>query len=794
MLPVPPMFRAGSDIRLATRIALVASALTVLFALIVGGTSYWMTRSQITQGTESALDNNASLIAGRLSSTLGSVVNTLSELKQNDLIINSLMDSLTRTTSLEPFLADFSTVNGVPVEIVLTDFEGNAVAGSRSVTDTTSRWNKPVLESGTPFVSIENRSSGVYMIVAEPVFYSRTRSTEGALIHKIDLTGLIRDINVTGGHGLVRILQHGEPILLGNAAPDHDQELSSMFTKVRQLDLPDVLARLGLSVEVSASEAAVNQPLKRLTLIYLGFGLVLVVVVIFLSIFAANRLARPLSELEQVAAMVVASGSFDHRFEGGGYTEIIRLGQTFNHMLDSLGSAHAQVTKLANQDVLTGLANRALFHKNLCRDLLSIQRSHEFLAILLLDIDKFKDINDTLGHPVGDELLKQITIRLQALVRTTDTVSRLGGDEFALIAMHLNDNNDAAILGQKIINSLAEPYLISDQEIHISVSIGIAICPGDGDDPNLLLSNADLALYKAKENGRGNFQFFNAGLNATAQQRKQVEKSIRTALDHSQYCLHYQPKIDLKTGAIVGVEALVRWQSENGLVYPDHFIPIAEDSRLIVPLGEWILGEACRQKLAWEQSGLPPFSVAVNLSVVQLGQEKHITRLMQVIEDSGVDPEGLEIEITESALLEKTDAIPKRLRSFRDLGVSLAIDDIGTGYSSLSNLKRLPVDVLKIDRSFIRGLEVDNDDAAITKAIIQLGLSLDLTIVAEGVETSGQVKFLQQQGCHQSQGFLYSPALNERELVKWVEGWDSSDDPVDTSATQVSSSIGAVPR
>lgn len=768
-MPRPRVIWGGSETRLATRIALTAAALTLLFVLILGGTSYLLTRAQITEGVETALDHHAALLAGRLSATLGSVVNTLSGLRQNALILNALMDSLTRDTSLKPFLEDFSTVNGVPVDIALTDFEGKAVVGSRAVAGMTTRWMQPVLEGARPYVSIERDASGVYLLVAEPVLYMRTLSPEGALVHRVDLSRLLHDFNAAGENEPVRLLQRGQPFLEKRAADSWTGDGGrQMLTRVRALDLPGLLAPLDLAVEVRSESAVIARPLRELTLVYVYLGLALLVAVIVLSMVAARRLARPLSELEQIAASVVASGSFDHRFSGGGYTEVARLGETFNQMLESLGSAHAQLTQLAHHDVLTGLANRALFHARLGSELLDAQRAEGRLAVLLLDVDHFKDINDTLGHPVGDELLRRVATRLSALVRSTDMVARLGGDEFALIATHLKTANDAAILGEKIITSSAEPYRIFEHKIFASVSIGIAICPTDGDDTDQLLRNADLALYKAKGEGRGHFQFYDPGLNTAAQKRKQMETAIRGALEQSAFRLHYQPKVDLLTGEMVGVEALVRWYGAHGLVCPQEFIPVAEEARLIVPLGEWILREACRQKLAWDQAGMRPFTVAVNLSPVQLRHDEHIGRLMQVIVDTGVDPRGLEIEITESALMERVETVASRLAGFRALGVRLAIDDIGTGYSSLANLKRLSVDVLKIDRSFVRDMEADADDAAIARAVIQLGHSLDLTVVAEGVETPGQAELLNREGCRQAQGFLYSRALDAQALTDWI--------------------------
>ncbi|MCB1914998.1 MAG: EAL domain-containing protein [Rhodocyclaceae bacterium] len=759
--------RAGG-FGLAARIALAASALTLLFVTGIGAVSYVVTRAQITQGVKDGLSHQAALLASRLSTTLNSVATTLSELKQNALVLNSLMDSYTRRTSLDPFLADFSTINGVPVEITLTDFEGNPVAGAAGGALGSAHWKVGVLERGLPYVTVEERAGRATLLVAEPIFYVGTLSPEGALVHRIDLARLVGESAPEVANGSVQLLYNGRSILGQDPSAGGTGRSRRALTQTKPLELHAMLAPLRLDVRLRADPALIRGPLAQLTLIYLLIGLAVLIGAVLFSALAARRLARPLRELEQVAASVVASGSVDHRFEVGAFAEVARLGQTFNLMLERLGAAQHQLARLAHHDALTGLANRIRFHQQLSAALADVQRSHDTLGVLLLDLDNFKDVNDTLGHPVGDELLKQVAGRLRALVRATDTVARLGGDEFAIIATHLTDSGAAAVLGNKMVEAISESFEFADHEIYVSASVGIAVCPSDGDSSEQLLKNADLALYKAKQEGRCNFQFFDQQLNDAAQTRKQIEASIRAAIDEAAFCLHYQPRIDLETGTVAGVEALVRWRSAGRMVYPDAFVPVAEESRLIVPLGEWILRAACEQKRTWDRQGMCPFTVAVNLSAIQLGRDDYVERLLAVVEDSGVDPAGLEIEITESALMERVDVIADRLARFRALGVRLAIDDIGTGYSSLVNLKRLSVDVLKIDKSFIRDLEDDPDDAAITRAIIQLGTSLDLTVVAEGVEKPGQESFLRRQGCHQAQGYLYAAALPPEELAVWV--------------------------
>ncbi|MCB1908332.1 MAG: EAL domain-containing protein [Rhodocyclaceae bacterium] len=760
--------RAGG-IGLAARIALAASALTLLFVTAIGAVSFFVTRAQISQGVRDGLAHQAALLASRLSTTLDSVAVTLNELKQNALVLNSLMDSYTRRTSLEPFLDDFSTINGLPVEITLTDFEGRPVAGAAAVAANAERWKPGVLEQGRPYVTVERRDGRAWLLVAEPIFYVGTVSPEGALVHRIDLASLVGDFAPDAlQDGSLQLLHDGRPIL------GRDPAAAGSLTQTKPLELHAMLEPLSLGVRLTADPALINGPLQRLTKIYLLIGLAVLACAVMLSTLAARRLAKPLRELEQVAFSVVASGSVDHRFEVGDYVEVARLGQTFNLMLERLGAAQKQLARLAHQDALTGLANRIRFHQQLGAALADVRRSKDALAVLLLDLDNFKDVNDTLGHPVGDELLKEVAGRLCGLVRSTDTVARLGGDEFAVIATHLGDSSAAAVLARKMVDAVSSAFELCEHEIYVSASVGIAVCPSDGNSSELLLKNADLALYKAKQEGRCNFQFFDPQLNDAAQTRKQIEASIRAAIDESAFLLHYQPRIDIANGTVAGVEALVRWRSAERIVYPGEFVPVAEESRLIVPLGEWILRSACEQKLAWDRDGLAPFTVAVNLSAIQLGRDDYVERLLAVIVETGVDPTGLEIEITESALMERVDVIAERLARFHALGVRLAIDDIGTGYSSLVNLKRLAVDVLKIDQSFIRDLEFDPDDAAITRAVIQLGNSLDLTVVAEGVEKPGQEAFLRQHGCHQAQGFLYAKALPPDDLVAWIHARQAS--------------------
>lgn len=423
-------------------------------------------------------------------------------------------------------------------------------------------------------------------------------------------------------------------------------------------------------------------------------------------------------------------------------------------------SADERIRYLAQYDALTGLPNRALFQDRLLQAMANAQRDGEKFAVLFLDLDRFKTINDSLGHPIGDRLLQQAAARLTASVRPIDTVCRQGGDEFVIILLQIKNAADPALLAQKILASISQPYDIDDLELHVTPSIGIAIYPEDGRDTESLIKNADAAMYHAKENGRNNYQYFTENLNARAFERLSLENSLRRALERREFLLHYQPLVNLGSGAIIGAEALIRWQHPDfGLVPPDKFIPVAEDCGLIVPIGEWVIQEACRQNKAWQDAGLAPIPVAVNISALQFRQKNLEEVIQRILTESGLAAGHLEIELTESAIMKGAESTVETLLRFKKMGLRLSVDDFGTGYSSLSYLKRFPIDKLKIDRSFVRDVSIDPDDAAIASAIIAMAHRLRLRVIAEGVENQDQLDFLLQEGCDEAQGYHYSKPL-----------------------------------
>jgi len=434
-------------------------------------------------------------------------------------------------------------------------------------------------------------------------------------------------------------------------------------------------------------------------------------------------------------------------------------------MTEVAEQATAQMSYMAEHDFLTGLPNRSLLTDRLAQSIALAQRHGKRVALMYLDLDHFKHVNDSLGHPVGDQLLQSAARRLQACVRNSDTVSRQGGDEFVVLLAEVEQAQDAVLTAEKLIEVMTAPHLVGEHRLHVTLSIGISIYPDDGKDAETMFRNADTAMYHAKRNGRNNYQTFSADMNADALARRSMEDALREALEQHGLVLHYQPKMNLESGAITGAEALVRMeQSDNPLVYPTQFVGIAEDCGLILPIGKWVLTEACRQMMAWLRAGVDIGQIAVNVSTVEFHGKNFLAGVRAILDDTGLDPRRLELELTESGLMHDTDITMSNLRALKDLGVQIAVDDFGTGYSSLSYLRRFPIDTLKIDQSFVQDID-GNSGEAIVSAVIAMGMSLKQRVVAEGIETQEQLAFLQSHRCAEGQGFLFSRPVGAEEFV-----------------------------
>jgi diguanylate cyclase (GGDEF)-like protein/PAS domain S-box-containing protein len=422
--------------------------------------------------------------------------------------------------------------------------------------------------------------------------------------------------------------------------------------------------------------------------------------------------------------------------------------------------AEQHLMHLAHHDTLTDLPNRTFLRDRLRRQIARTRRGDRIFALHLLDLDRFKSVNDAFGHELGDRLLKAVAERLTSTLGETEMIARLGGDEFAILQTDVKRSEDVAELARWIIDILGEPFMIDGHAVTSGASVGIAIHPTDGSDADTLLKNADVAMYRAKSDGRNTHRMFSADMNASARETVVLEADLRQALMRKEFQLHYQPQVDIRTGEIVGAEALLRWRRPNvGLVSPAEFLPLAEENGLIVPINEWVLHEACRQACAWDAAGLPPIRVAVNLSPVQFAKRDVAQHVIEVLEETGLEPTRLELELTENIVIQNNKSTSENLRRLQELGVTFSIDDFGTGYSSLAYVKNFPVNRIKIDQGFIRNLENDLNDAAIVRAIVSLGHSLNLDVIAEGVERAEQLEILLKEGCDEVQGYFFSRPL-----------------------------------
>ena len=483
----------------------------------------------------------------------------------------------------------------------------------------------------------------------------------------------------------------------------------------------------------------------------------------------------------------------DTDFERDGSGAVVKALGTFQDVTESW-EAERKIREIAFFDNVTGLPNRTFFMQRLSESLGLARRTHGCMALMFVDLDQFKRVNDSWGHHAGDELLRQVSARLQESLRGCDVISllsqendetfaRLGGDEFVLLLPHIRRPEDAGTVARRLLEEFKKPFTIEQTEIHVSGSIGISIYPNDGADENTLLKFADIAMYQVKEDGRNGYRFFAPEMNTRTIERLNLETSLWRALENDEFELHYQPKIDLRRERVIGAEALIRWRNPaSGLVAPAEFIPVAEECGLIVPLGNWVLEESCRQAGRWRELLGYDLQVSVNISAAQFHRAELIDTIRDALNDAELDPKMLQIELTESTLMRDTEINIKTLQRLRDMGVDVAIDDFGTGYSSLNYLKQLPINCLKIDRCFVRELITDKRDAAIVRGTVALAHSLDLAVIAEGVEDSRQNEALLELGCDAVQGRFYSPPVPVDEFIDWARTFAG---PVTRTAGQI---------
>jgi len=573
-----------------------------------------------------------------------------------------------------------------------------------------------------------------------------------------------------------------EPIAFGEentritpASPDAPIVLVVEDDKISRLMLRQVLEREGYHVEEATDGMQAVSTYERLLPDLILMDAVMPVMDGFEACAAIKKLPTGNTTPVLIITALDDEESVERAFNAGASDYIhkpIHWAVLRQRVRRIINESHAEkhINRLAFQDTLTELPNRRLFIEDLKRKIATAHHNNTRLALLFLDLDGFKIINDTLGHDAGDLLLQAVAQRLGDLVRTDDMVARLGGDEFTILLEGVSRSQDAAGVAEKILEDLSRPFTLNDKEVFVTGSIGISLYPSDGNDIGSLIKNADTAMYRAKEHGRNNYQFYTADMGAKALERLVLESHLRKALERNEFTLHYQPQIELQTGDITGFEALLRWDHpELGLVSPGEFIPLLEETGLIVRVGEWVLRAACEQNKLWHNAGLGPFRMSVNLSGRQLGESNLAGSVAGILERIGLDPTLLELEITESAIMSNTQMAGETLDALHAKGISLAVDDFGTGYSSLSYLKRFPINTLKIDRSFVRDVPGDADDVELVKTIIAMAHSLKLEVIAEGVEHTDQLIFLRDQGCMVMQGFLFSRPLPVEDIEEFLK-------------------------
>ncbi|CAN5352830.1 hypothetical protein BH11PSE11_BH11PSE11_22250 [soil metagenome] len=545
--------------------------------------------------------------------------------------------------------------------------------------------------------------------------------------------------------------------------------------------LQSLLSRAARLRQISAdADVHVRRDTVDILIALLG---ILTVVSVGSGMLIIKRMANPIARLRMGTA-IIGSGKLDYRVGTAARDEIGELSREIDKMAGRLKEvtasrdeferetderlrAEARMNYLAHHDALTGLPNRVLLEDRIEQAMAHSVRSGKKVALLFLDLDRFKNINDACGHVIGDAVLQSVAERLRAAVRNTDTVSRLGSDEFVLLS-ELDDQEAATELGNKLKTVMKHPVRVEANEFNLTFSIGVALYPDHATDREALMKNANIAMYYAKESGRNMLAHYSRDMSDRAEYRNLMESNLRRALKFKEFQLHYQPQVNIRTGEIVGLEALLRWHTDGVWIEPSSFVPVAEETGLMAPLGEWVIHEACGQIRRWQDMGLPQLPVAVNVSAVQLAQDNFAERVFDVIAATGIEPHNLKLELTESMIMGGPANTMALMEALHQGGVQLAIDDFGTGYSSLSYLKRFPVETLKIDQSFIRGLPGDKDDAAITSAIIRMARSLRLKVVAEGVESAAQMNFLRDNDCMAMQGYLFSVPLAAKALETFL--------------------------
>lgn len=744
----PPVRTRQKSIK--RRIVVLISTLVISAILVITLMATALTYQQMKRQTEIYFTNQAMTIHDRIDQRIGYLSENAQLLTQNELMVNALTDAEGRQRYLPPLVNNFMEGKDV-ISLNLVDYDGQPIfqTGAEIPRYNESTQLRMALAMTKASVYIENRR----LLVIAPIEYYST--TQGALVIEFDLAAIIERSLLPSDYSYTRLMQNNVELF------SQAFELRSAYRYLRYIpdDSTGVMSQLGLSVELGVEEQFFFRSILDAMLKVLLIGLLLLVITLYAAYWIADSIVQPVLEL---LSRVKASSSNKEVLCSplGTHDELEDLARAFDER--TLNLQHQ-----AEHDSLTQLPNRVLFIDRLDQAIQLSKRFKHQLAVLFIDLDRFKEVNDSFGHDMGDELILSVAKRIEMSLSSADSVARFGGDEFVVLINQVDDENRLLQSVQAILELFKQPFNIREFQLFTTCSIGIATYPDSGDGVSGLLKNADAAMYKAKQNGRNTYEFYNQSMTQKAYERVNLERELRKAIQQNEFEVYYQPQIDMSTQKIVGLEALIRWNHpEKGLVPPDVFIPFAEETGLIVEMDRWMMGAAMIQVKEWIARDLAPGILSLNLSMVQLNHLDFIDTVSAKIEQTAFPTHQLMFEITETQIMRNPEHATGTLKQLKMLGVAIAIDDFGTGHSSLVYLKRLPIDKLKIDQSFVKEIPADKEDVELVKAVINIAKSLGLSVIAEGVETQAQVDMLLANGCEQGQGYLFAKPMPKTQIER----------------------------
>jgi len=755
----------GRHRSLQRKLILTICSFVALTMLIVTFTVAYILRNELYQQAYKDLGNSANSSLIQLENRIAYLVEGTARLAENPFMINGLIDSQARMTDLPPLLKNFSSGTSMRAAALL-DFDGEPVYQDEHWLPEFNQSTELRAALSMGEIALYNDATNRQMTVIAPIKFYAT--TQGALVAAFDLHELLDRHAFRGSDGFLRLYINNAPIItLG-------QEVQRSYISSQQFPTSDtpMLQQLDISLEVGVPESQFESVIMTTVSRFVGIGITLTLIAAILAAWIGQGIASPIIELYRR----VKDTRRNTCAPLGTNDELEALAEAFDQRTSALEAAQQRLKEQrdlfeheANHDTLTGLPNRYNFNQELDLAISTAVHRNLGFALAYIDLDRFKLINDSLGHPVGDKVLITVAERLKSILGEGDRLFRHGGDEFFLLTAPSADMEHERTILPRIVAALAEPVVKQGHDLDVRASIGVTHCPQDGTSSQTLTRNCDLAMYHAKKLGGGQYQYFHIHLSDQALQTMEVEAGLKRALQGGELRVYYQPQIDMRSGLMTGTEALVRWEHpEKGLLMPGSFIPIAEESRLIIDLGNEVLRLACLQQVEWYRAGLSPGRVSVNLAGAQIHEDNLVETVQATLAQTHCKPQWLELEVTEGFIMQDPARTVPILKQLKEMGILLSIDDFGTGYSSLTYLKRLPVHRLKIDQSFVRNAVMDPNDLAIIEAIIALANKLELELIAEGVETEEKKKLLLRAGCAHAQGYLYSKPVPAPELASML--------------------------